>query len=180
MASGDGPRVKEETMNLLRSILIFLSLGLAVLTGSAQSPLADSSGRSILHAAPIEYLFPEQVTVPADRPSTVVLHFRVAPGFHINSNKPKEDYLIPTTFAVPESSGVRLESAKYPDGVDFTLPLDPGTTLSVYAGEFTIVTSLVASRGNHLLEATLHYQACDKSACFPPKTITVPIDVIGK
>jgi hypothetical protein len=52
--------------------------------------------------------------------------------------------------------------------------------LSVYADEFTIETRLVAPRGNHLVEATLHYQACDKSACFPPKTITVPIDVIGK
>ena len=167
-------------MNLLRPILFSLTLGLAALSVVAQSPLADSSSRSILHGAPIEYLFPEQVTVPADTPSPVALHFRIAPGFHINSHKPKEDYLIPTTFAVPESSGVRLESATYPDGIDFTLPLDPGTTLSVYTGEFTIEARLRALRGNHLVEATLHYQACDKSACFPPKTITVPIDVIGK
>jgi hypothetical protein len=26
----------------------------------------------------------------------------------------------------------------------------------------------------------LHYQACDQSQCLPPKTITVPIDVIAK
>src|ERR1700733_10946271 len=154
-------------MNLLRPILFSLTLGLAALSVVAQSPLADSSSRSILHGAPIEYLFPEQVTVPADTPSPVALHFRIAPGFHINSHKPKEDYLIPTTFAVPESSGVRLESATYPDGIDFTLPLDPGTTLSVYTGEFTIEARLRAPRGNHLVEATLHYQACDKSACFP-------------
>jgi hypothetical protein len=173
-------RLEEEKMNLLKSILISVSLALTALAVAAQSPLADSSGRSILHGAPIEYLFPEQVTLPADKPSPVALHFRVAPGFHINSHKPKEDYLIPTTFAVPQSSGVRLESATYPEGIDYTLPLDPGTTLSVYADEFTIETRLVAPRGNHLVEATLHYQACDKSACFPPKTITVPIDVIGK
>jgi hypothetical protein len=150
-----------------------------MLTVSAQSPLADSPNRSILHGAPVEYLFPEQVTLPAGKPSPVTLHFRIAPGFHINSHTPKEDYLIPTTFSVPENSGIHLESATYPDGTDFVLPLDPDTKLSVYTGEFALQTRLIAQRGNHLVEATLRYQACDKSACFPPKTITVPIDVIG-
>jgi hypothetical protein len=74
---------------------------------------------------------------------------------------------------------VRLASATYPDGADFTLPLDPATKLSVYTGEFAIQTKLIAERGNHLVQASLHYQACDQNACMPPKTITVPIDVIG-
>jgi hypothetical protein len=30
------------------------------------------------------------------------------------------------------------------------------------------------------MEAKLRYQACDNNACMPPKTITVPIDVIAK
>jgi len=30
------------------------------------------------------------------------------------------------------------------------------------------------------VEAKLRFQACDQNACMPPKTITVPIDVIGK
>jgi hypothetical protein len=153
-------------------------LGLAI-TAQSQFPLADSPNRSILHGAAVEYLFPEQVTVPASKPSPVVLHFRIAPGFHINSHTPKEDYLIPTTFSVPEDSGAHLESASYPDGADFTLPLDPTTKLSVYTGEFAIQARIVAPRGNHLVEASLRYQACDKNACMPPKTITVPIDVIG-
>lgn len=145
----------------------------------AQSPLADSSSRSVARGAAVEYLFPEQVTLPAEKPSPVALHFRIAEGFHINSHKPKYDYFIPTVFSLPEGSDVRLESATYPDGIDYALPLDPDTKLSVYAGEFTIQARFVATRGNHLIEATLRYQACDKSACFPPKTIRVPIDVIG-
>jgi Disulphide bond corrector protein DsbC len=145
----------------------------------AQSPLADSSNRPVGHGAVVEYLFPEQVTLPTGNPSPVTLHFRVVPGYHINSHKPKDESQIPTSFSVPESSGVRLESAAYPDGADYVLPLDPGTKLSVYAGEFTVQARLIAERGNHLVQASLHYQACDKSACYPPKTITVPIDVIG-
>ena len=156
-----------------------LSACIFVLTASGQIPMADSSNRTIGHGAPVEYLFPEQVTVPAGRPQSVELHFRIAPGFHINSHTPKEDYLIPTVFSVPDSSGVRLASANYPDGVDFTLPLDPSTKLSVYTGDFAIQTHLIAAHGNHLVQASLHYQACDQNACMPPKTITVPIDVIG-
>ena len=75
---------------------------------------------------------------------------------------------------------MRLDGASYPQGTEFTLPLDPETKLSVYTGEFTIQARIVATAGNHLVEAKLHYQACDKDACMPPKTITVPIDVIGK
>jgi hypothetical protein len=141
---------------------------------------ADSNDRSILNAAAVEYLYPEQVTVPAGKASDVALHFRIAQGLHINSHKPKDEFLIPTVFSIPDGAGVHLQDANYPAGVDITLPLDPSTKLSVYTGEFTIQTRIVASAGNHLVEAKLHYQACDKNACMPPKTIPVAIDVIGK
>ncbi len=75
---------------------------------------------------------------------------------------------------------MQLASAIYPAGKDIILPLDPGTKLNVYTGEFAIETRIVAAHGDHLVQAKLRYQACDQNACMPPKTITVPIDVIGK
>jgi hypothetical protein len=154
-----------------------LLLGLA---GSLAHGQSDLPGRSLLKGAAVEYLFPEQVTVTAGKPSDVVLHFRIAQGMHINSHAPKDEFLIPTTFSIPDGTGVRLDEATYPAGEDFTLPLDPSTKLSVYTTEFTIQTRIVATAGNHLVEGKLHYQACDKNACLPPKTIPVAIDVIGK
>jgi hypothetical protein len=151
--------------------------GLAALSAPGQ---VDSPGRSVLKGAAVEYLYPEQVTAPAGKPTDVALHFRIASGLHINSHTPKDEFLIPTIFWLPEDSGVRLEAASYPAGTEFTLPLDPGTKLSVYTGELTIQARIVATAGNHLVEARLRYQACDNNACMPPKTITVPIDVIGK
>lgn len=136
--------------------------------------------RSILKSAAVEYLFPEQVAVAAGKPSIVTLHFRVAPGLHINSHTPKDEFLIPTVFSIPDGAGVRLQEASYPAGTEFALPLDPSTKLSVYTGEFAIQARLVADQGNHLVEAKLHFQACDKNVCMPPKTIPVAIDVIGK
>jgi Disulphide bond corrector protein DsbC len=160
--------------------LLPLALLIASLTAFSQSPLTDSPRRSVVKAEAVEYLFPEQVTLPAGKPSPVSLHFRIRPDLHINSHTPHSDYLIPTVFSMPEAAGVRLDSASYPAGADFTLPVDPSTKMSVYTGEFTIQARLVASPGDHLVEAKLRYQACDQNACMPPKTITVPIDVIGK
>ncbi|HUN84426.1 MAG TPA: protein-disulfide reductase DsbD domain-containing protein [Terracidiphilus sp.] len=173
-------KAKMKGTNWKTAISLALLLRVTVLPLYGQSSMADSPDRSILKGAAVEYLFPEQVNVTAGQPSAVEMHFRVGEGLHVNSHTPSQDFLIPTTLSFPESSGVRLEAATYPEGEEFALPVDPTTRLSVYTGEFTIHTSIVATRGNHLVEAKLHYQACDKEACFPPKTITVPIDVIGK
>lgn len=153
---------------------------LVALAAHAQSPLSDMPNRSIAGGAAVQYLFPEQISVPAGKPSPVSLHFRIRQGLHINAHHPKDSYLIPTTFSAPADESVRIEGLSYPDGSDFTLPADPKTTLSVYTGEFTIQGHIVAARGNHLLDAKLRYQACDVNACMPPKTIPVAIDVIGK
>jgi DsbC/DsbD-like thiol-disulfide interchange protein len=127
----------------------------------------------------VTYLYPEQITLKAGKETSVALHFRIAPGLHINSHNPRAEELIPTTLSIPEGSGVRLESAAYPSGTVFSLPLDPKTKLNVYTGEFTIQARIVATAGNHLVEAMLRYQACDNNSCMPPKTITAAIDVIG-
>ena len=139
-----------------------LALGLGALAAIGQT---DSTSRSILNGAAVEYMFPEQVTVPAGKASDVSLHFRIAQGLHINSHMPKDEFLIPTTFSIPDGLGVRA---------------DPSSKLSVYTDEFVIQARIVAAAGNHLVEAKLHFQACDKSICLPPKTIPVAIDVIGK
>ena len=156
---------------------IGLAMGLGTVLALGQ---ADSAARSVLNGAAVEYLYPEQVTVAAGKASDIELHFRIAQGLHINSHAPKDESLIPTTFSIPDGLGVRLDRINYPDGKEFTLPLDPENKLSVYTDEFVIQARIVAEAGNHLVEAKLHYQACDKSVCLPPKTITVAIDVIGK
>ena len=135
---------------------------------------------AIARPDPVTYLFPEQVTLPAGKPNPVALHFRVAQGLHINSHTPSAAFLIPTDFSIPDGSGVRLVTASYPAGAIITLAADPETRLSVYTGQFIIQARITASPGNHLVQGKLHYQACDQSQCLPPKTINVPIDVIGK
>lgn len=154
-----------------------LTMGIAVLMAQGQS---DKPSRSVLKGAVVEYLFPEQITVAAGKPSSVALHFRIAPGLHINSHAPKDEFLIPTTFSIPDGLGVKLVSVSYPTGTEITLSQDPGTKISVFSGEFTLQARIVAEAGNHLVEAKLRYQACNNNTCLPPKTIPVAFDVIGK
>jgi hypothetical protein len=155
-------------------------LSFAVLIAHGQIVPVDGPSQTAAKTEAVSYLFPEQVTVAAGKVSQVALHFRVAPGLHINSHTPSGDSLIPTIFSIPSDAGVRLDAASYPAGAQIALALDPGTKLNVYTGDFVVQARIVSSPGDHLVEGKLRYQACDNRECMPPKTITVPIDVIGK
>ena len=153
--------------------VMLLSLHAQFIPSGAQNRPAPKSDA-------VQYLFPEQVTVAAGKSTPVALHFRIAQGMHINSHTPSDEFLIPTVFSIPETEGVKLDTASYPSGATLTLSADPKTKLSVYSGEFIIQAKILALAGNHLVQGKLRYQACNDSQCLPPKTITVPIDVIGK
>ena len=155
-------------------------LGLAAPGVGGQFVSASGPSRSAIKPEAVSYLFPEQISLPAGKTSAVALHFRIAPGLHINSHTPSADYLIATTFSIPAGQSAQLEHTSYPAGKEITLPADPKMQLNVYTGDFAVDARLVAARGNHLVQGKLRYQACDQVECLPPKTITVPIDVIGK
>jgi hypothetical protein len=163
----------------MHPILSLPLLALALILPQSGSPdLQSKPGKE--KAASVTYLFPEQVTIPASKPSPVDLHFKVADGLHVNSHQPHAEELIPTTLAIPDSADVRLAAATFPRGKDFSFAINPKEMLNVYTGEFTVHATLVVSKGEHLVQGTLHFQACNNAACFPPRSIPVVFDVIAK
>jgi len=156
------------------------ALAATALLARAQFVDAGAQGQAGSKSQAVVYLSPEQVTIHAGKPSPVDLHFRVAPGLHINSHTPSDEFLIATTFSITGSEGVELAAASYPAGESITLASDPKTRLSVYTGEFVIHAQIVSVAGNHLAQGRLRYQACDRNQCMPPKTIAVPIDVVAQ
>ena len=111
----------------------------------------------------------------------VTLNFRVASGFHINSNAPKDEFLIPTALKMDLPTDIVLGKIEYPAGQDVSFPFSPESKLNVYSGDFTInlmvhpLTSVVP--GKYAMHGMLRYQACDNAQCFPPKTLPVSFDV---
>jgi hypothetical protein len=143
--------------------------------GSDAAPMSSSSSK-----AAVQFLFPEQISIAAGKPATAELHFRIVDGLHINSHTPHEKFLIPTNLIVVEPAGVKVVSVDFPPGKDYSFSFSPDDKVSIYSDEFVLHAHLTATRGDHLLQAALRYQACDSDSCFPPKTIPVAIDVIAK
>ena len=122
----------------------------------------------------------EQQQVTAGKRTIVELHFRVADGFHINSHTPKSELLIPTRIELGIDGGVTLGPAVYPAGQSFSFSFSPDEKLDVYAGPFTVLLPVTAAMGPHELHGTLNYQACDRAACYPPRTLPISVVVTGR
>ena len=118
----------------------------------------------------------EPQTIKAGKPSVVELHFHVREGFHVNSHTPKSELLIPTAVKIQPADGVKAADVVYPAGTEYSFSFEPKEKLDVYTGTFTIKIPVTAAAGDHTVDGSLHYQACDSAACYPPKTL--PIQVV--
>jgi hypothetical protein len=146
-------------------------LALCLGTVAAQSVKAPS-----VAIAPIPL-----VTATRARQTMVDLNFRVASGFHINSNTPKSEFLIPTNLKMDLPTDIILGKIEYPAGKDLAFPFSPDEKLNVYSGDFTIAVAVhplhAVVPGKYVMHGVLRYQACDNAQCFPPKTLPVSFDV---
>ena len=46
--------------------------------------------------------------------------------------------------------------------------------------DYTYRDSWTAERGEHTVDGMLRYQACDKAACYPPKSLPVQVELMAK
>ncbi len=122
----------------------------------------------------------EPQVVPAGKHGTLELHFQVQSGYHINSHTPKSELLIPTAVTLTDVPGVKLAPATYPVGSSYSFSFDPSTKLDVYVDGFTVKLPVTAAAGAHELHGTLHYQACDHAACYPPRTLSITVPFTAK
>ena len=121
------------------------------------------------------------VTVMQGKPATVPLSFRVASGYHINSNRPKSEFLIPTVLKVEATTDIVIGKTTYPEGQDMSFTFAPDEKLNVYTGDFKVDVLVrplhSVQAGKYIVRGTLKYQACDNAACYPPKQLPISFDV---
>jgi len=140
--------------------------------GTAQLGVMDGgtpkSKAYVLYAAEVQ-------TVPAGRRAELALRFHVVQGMHVNSHTPKSPLLIPTALTLQPASGVKAGELEYPVGHLFSFSFDPGDKVDVYSDDFVVKLPVVATPGEHTIEATLKYQACDNASCYPPRTVPIKV-----
>ena len=121
------------------------------------------------------------VTITPGKTSFVEMPFRVDKGFHINSNKPNSELLIPTVVKMSPPTDIGIGLMAYPDGKEMSFPFAPTEKLSVYTGDFMVSGRVSAAKtmppGTYRVRAALQYQACDDRACYPPTQVPFTFDV---
>ena len=98
---------------------------------------------------------------------------KVAAGWHINSNKPTEEFSIPTELTLDAASF----EASYPPHQMKAFQFTNGKPLAVFDGTFSIPFRAKLKPGATTLTATLRYQACNDSVCLAPNEATAQIDL---
>ncbi|MCX6150002.1 MAG: thioredoxin domain-containing protein [Ignavibacteriales bacterium] len=96
-------------------------------------------------------------------------------GWHINSNKPNEDYLIPTVLKIGQANKkIELTSIIYPKAKELKFDFSE-KPVSVYERDITITGLLKipmdAIAGKYKILFVLNYQACNNSTCLPPNFV---------
>ena len=99
-------------------------------------------------------------------------------GYHANSNRPLEKFLIATQLQIEAPKGVRVGPIIYPRAVLRSLKFSK-SKVSVFEGRTTIRFSVNVPRnfqGNSAeLKAKLRIQSCSDDTCFPPQTREVKL-----
>ncbi len=108
----------------------------------------------------------------------------IGQGFHINSHRPIDQYLIPTVVKLDETKGVTFGPMQYPEPKLESLSFS-STKVSVYEGKALVLAqgrlSDDISPGDVKIAGQIVYQACDNNRCFMPQTVRfeIPLKIVS-
>lgn len=144
-----------------------LSISLSALAQGSAKVVKVSAGESVY-----------KIKRGASVPITVLV--QVDAGYHVNSNRPLEKYLIPTSLKLERVAGLSATPINYPKAKlqKFEFSEKP---LSVFEGKAVLKFSVRASTlpaGSHTLTGKLTVQACNDQQCLRPQTLDVSIPLL--
>ena len=104
--------------------------------------------------------------------------------FHINANKPSEEYLIPTILKFEPIADATFGDINYPDPKMAKFSFSE-SAIAVYEGTIKITTKLNLSPsikiGKNVLKGKFSFQGCNDVNCFAPQdlSIEIPFEVVS-
>ena len=105
----------------------------------------------------------------------VNVKIEVAPGWHINSDKPLQEYLIPTLLSLAESAP--LENVKYPAAIKRKLGFQR-SELDLYEGSVQLTGTLPEIDSAVYADVELQLQACSDEICLAPETLAFKVPLV--
>lgn len=128
-------------------------------------------------------LEPAQLKIRPGARATLTLVATIREGFHINSHRPKPDYLIPAEVELVEAPSFVLDTVSFPPGKLKAFAFSSGEKLSVYEGTVRLPLRLRVKpgtpAGTHTARLVFRYQACNDQICLRPAqreaTLTVQV-----
>lgn len=173
-------------MRSRRSILLWILLS-AVSTAAwlvvPRALASPQSGSGLPNASEVvrPHTYVSFDSVPRGKEFQAAVVVDIARGFHMNSNKPSDEYLIPTTLTPQLPSGFQLAETVYPPGKLEKFSFSPNKPLNVYTGSVILKMRILAQPnaplGPATIPVTLRYQACNDAACLPPAKVPISVQV---
>ena len=99
-------------------------------------------------------------------------------GYHINSNRPAEAFLIPTALKLQPLKGLTIGRVVYPKAKleKFVFSQKPMSVFEERALlKFNVRATPSLAAGTHVLKGKLTVQACNSEQCLRPQTLDVEI-----
>ena len=110
----------------------------------------------------------------------LILKVKIDPEWHINSNKPNEDYLIPSDVSIISNDGFLLSQKIFPKAKEIKFDFSD-IPVSVFEGEFQIPIVVRIpdnlKEGSYKFEVEFSYQACNNQTCLPPDKEKILIEI---
>jgi hypothetical protein len=120
----------------------------------------------------------DPVTLKRGATITETMQVVVQPGFHVNSDKPKDEFIIPLKLTWTPGL-LDTKSVAYPKPEEMKVGAQD---LLVFTGTFAVKTEFQAPPNAPVGPATLvgkiKYQACSSDMCFRPSTLEVKLPVV--
>lgn len=148
---------------------------------------ASLAGLAGLAAAQEQILTAEVMTDPEGyargQSSPISVRLGIAPGFHINSDRPDDPSYIPTQVRFESGNGISFGPVVYPQAGRHQVQFTP-EPLKVFGGEVLVQSTLKvapdARPGVHLATAFVTFQACNDQMCHLPEELELDFEVIVK
>lgn len=158
----------------MRKIILFLIFLLVV--PASELYCQNNQNPEVLSITPV--LLPDEIRPGQGFAFELMLDLK--DGWHINSNRPNSDYLIPSGLKLANNDSFFLDSVQYPQPVQYEFDF-ADEPVSVFEDGFSVTGIIRADHelkpGTYNLPIEFTYQACRQGSCHKPKTARYTVNI---